>query len=120
MKGKQFLIRKIQFSLVYDEGKSWASKEVVVRALANGLGSSQFGFVVSRRVGNAVVRNRVKRRLREIIRKIPVQPGWDIIIIARNPAPAASFMDLSQSVRKLLGRAGLVTGENEGFSAGTN
>jgi RNase P protein component len=49
-----------------------------------------------------------------------VQPGWDIVIIARIPAANAGFMDLSQSVRKLLVRAGLLAGENEGFSQETN
>jgi ribonuclease P protein component len=118
--GKQLLTRKIQFSLVYEKGKSWATREVVLRALGNGLDLSQFGFVVSKRIGNAVTRNRVKRRLREIVRKIPVQPGWDIVVIARMPAATAGFEELGQSVRKLLGRAGLPAGENEAFGAGTN
>jgi ribonuclease P protein component len=120
VKGEQVPTRKIQFSLVYDEGKSWAAREIVIRALHNGLDTSQLGFVVSRRVGNAVVRNRVKRRLREIVRKMPVQPGWDIVIIARIPAASAGFMDLNQSVRKLIARAGLLAGGNETLSSGTN
>jgi len=117
---EHFLTRKIPFSLIFAKGKTWTSKEIVLRALPNRLSSSRFGFVVSRRVGKAVVRNRVKRRLREIIRQTPVRHGWDIILIARIPAAAAGFMDLNQSVRKLLVRAGLLAGENEGFSPGTN
>jgi ribonuclease P protein component len=118
--GEPVPVKKIKFSLVYEKGQSWAGREIIVRALSNGQGSSQFGFVVSRRVGNAVVRNRVKRRLREITGKIPVQPGWDIVIIARIPAANAGFWDLCQSVNKLLVRAGLAVGENEGISPGTN
>jgi ribonuclease P protein component len=101
---------KIQFSLVYAKGKSWPGKEIVLRALPNTLNSLRFGFVVSRRIGNAVVRNHVKRLLREIVRQIPVKQGWDIVLIARVPAAAASFDDLGKSVRGLLSRAGLSGG----------
>ncbi len=114
MRGERFLNRKSQFDLVYDEGKSLAGREVVLKSLPNGTDLSRFGFVVSRRVGKAVVRNRVKRRLREIARQTPVQPGWDIIFIARVPAANTDYMDLGKSVRKLLLRAGLIIGENEG------
>ena len=102
--------RDIQFSLVYAEGKSWPGKEIVIRTLPNTLNSSRFGFVVSRRVGNAVVRNHIKRLLRGIVRQIPVKPGWDIVIIARVPAAAANFENLGKSVKGLLGRAGLSGG----------
>lgn len=100
--------------MVYDKGKSWTGKEIVLRALLNGLDISRFGFVVSRRVGKAVVRNLIKRRLREITRQSPVQPGWDIILIARIPAAKVDYNSLEKSVTKLLARAGLIVGENEG------
>ena len=110
MRGESNSNGKIQFSLVYAEGKSWSSKEIVVRALPNTLNTSRFGFVVSRRVGNAVVRNHIKRLLREIVRQAPVKIGWDIVIIARVPAAAASFDNLGKSVKGLFTRAGLSGG----------
>ena len=120
MRGERYLTKKVQFSLVYDEGRSWAGKEVVIKALPNGLNSSRCGLVVSRRVGKAVVRNRVKRLLREILRQTPLQPGWDIIFIARTPAAIADYTNLGKSVRNLLFRAGLFVGDYEGVRPGTN
>jgi ribonuclease P protein component len=114
VRGEHYLNKSTQFSLVYDKGKSWAGKEIVLRALPNGLNTSRFGFVVSRRVGKAVVRNLIKRRLREITRHTPVHSGWDIILIARIPAATVDYNNLEKTVTKLLARAGLIVGENEG------
>ena len=115
VKGERFLSKTGQYNIVYSGGKSWAGKELVLRALPNALDSSRFGFVVSRRLGKAVVRNRIKRRLREIARQMPVQPGWDIIFIARIPALKADYNDLERSIRTLLSRADInIVGENEG------
>ena len=99
--------------MVYEKGSSWISGLVVMKALPNGLTLSRYGFSVSRRVGKAVVRNRVKRRLREILRSAPVGPGRDIIFIARPPAAAAGFASLKKSVQGLLSQAGLLTREYE-------
>jgi ribonuclease P protein component len=120
VRGEKSLKGKIQFDQVYDEGRSWAGREVVVRAIPNGLPLSRFGFSVSRRVGKAVVRNHVKRLLREIIRKLPVKAGSDIVLIARVPSATAGYAALSRSVRGLLGRAGLLLGEDESVSPGAN
>ena len=120
MKEKKLSDSKIQFELVFTESKSWAGKEIVLRALPNKLGSSRFGYVVSRRIGKAVVRNRIKRLLREITRKIPVKTGWDIVFIARNPASTAGFEDLGKSVRALLFKADLSLEKYENDRAGIN
>ena len=112
--------KKIQFALVYDEGRSWTGKEIVVRAIPNGLPLTRFGFTVSRRIGKAVVRNHIKRLLREITRKLTVKTGWDIVLIARVPAAKTGYAALSRSVSGLLNRAGLILGEDESVSPGTN
>mgnify|MGYP001262095175 CR=1 FL=1 len=77
MRGEQHLTKPEQYSLVYDTGSSKADRFLVFKAVANGLEISRFGISVSKRVGNAVVRNRVKRLLREILRLIKLQPGLE-------------------------------------------
>jgi ribonuclease P protein component len=71
---------------------------------------TRVGFVAGRGVGNAVARNRAKRRLREAMRVIQsaVQPGWDLILIARLPLVSAAHDDVIDALRTLLRRAGLV------------
>jgi ribonuclease P protein component len=76
--------------------------------MPNGLETSRYGLSVSKRVGKAVVRNRVKRRLREAVRQISIKTGWDIIFIARNEASGAEFTDITGSIRRLLSKAGLL------------
>jgi ribonuclease P protein component len=118
VKGESIAKAGIQFSQVYSDGRSWTTKEIVLRALPNQLNSSRFGFVVSRRVGKAVVRNHIKRLLREITRQTPVKPGWDIVFIARVPAAVTGFGDLGKSVINLLSRAGLCVAKDEGNRTG--
>ena len=113
MRGREYLTKSEQYAVVYEKGSSWADGKVVMKALPNGLAWSRYGFSVGRRVGGAVVRNQVKRRLREILRSAQLKPGWDIIFIARPPAAGADFAGLGRSVQNLLSRAGLLTRKYE-------
>jgi len=108
VKGEKYLTKPEQFALVYNKGSSWRSSLVVLKVLPNELDISRYGFSVSRRVGKAVVRNRVKRLLREILRQAPLQSGYDIIIIARPAAASAGYASLEKSVNDLLSRARLL------------
>ena len=99
-----------QFQRVRREGRSCAHTLLVLCALPNGLEHSRFGFSASHWVGNAVVRNRAKRLMREAIRlrQEDIEEGWDLVLIARNPIREASFKQVDQAVRQLLRRAGLL------------
>lgn len=83
---------------------------MVLYAAASACASTRVGFAVSRRVGKAVARNRVRRRLTEIVRlaRAVLKPGFDLVLIARASAAAASYWDLHAAVEQLLRRAGLV------------
>jgi len=112
MPAEQRLTKRQQYALVYSQGRSWVNSLVVMKALPNGFTLSRYGFSVSRQIGKAVARNRVKRLLREILRLAPLEPGWDIIFIARSMAANADYKTLRESVRGLLLRAGLLKMEN--------
>jgi ribonuclease P protein component len=118
MRGSQRLTKQSDFATVYRKGRAFAHPLVALRLLPNQLPYTRFGFAVGKTVGKAVVRNRVKRRLREGTRTLPVRPGWDIVIIARPGAAAADFHALHTATSRLLSRAGVLTPVHPGAQAG--
>jgi ribonuclease P protein component len=98
MRRYERLRRSEDFAAVYREGRAVSSDPLVLRARRNGLGVTRLGYAVGKRIGTAVVRNRVKRRLREAVRGFDLEPGWDVVIIAR---ASAAMMDYHEGVRTL-------------------
>ena len=86
---------------------------LVLYARKNRTGRSRVGITVSKKLGHAVVRNRVRRRLREIYRlhEDSFCPGWDMVVVARSRAVDASFDRLTASYLSLAGRAGILRQE---------
>ncbi len=107
-----------RFSRIHQEGTSVANRLLVFRFVANNLERSRFGFMVSKRTGNAVVRNRIKRRLREMVRRSRVKVGWDAVFIARRGIEKANYQELKQAADNVLRRAKLL--DNEGPVAPTD
>lgn len=104
-------------------GKAWRHPLAVLLVVRSETGSrsagdgeviavppTRFAFTASRRIGSAVARNRGKRLLREAVREQLefVEPGWDCLLIVREPTPKADYAAVRAAVLKLLRRANLL------------
>ena len=87
-----------------------ANSYLVLYARKNRTNTNRVGITVSKKLGHAVVRNRVRRRLREIYRlnEAQFQPGWDIVVVARTKAVHADFQKLTQAYLFLAEKAGIL------------
>ena len=92
-----------EFVNVYQRGKSYANKYLVMYVLRNDSGENRFGITVSKKVGNSVVRNRTTRLIRESIRlHLDIfEKGFDIVIVARNTAKSRKFSEIESAVLHL-------------------
>ncbi len=106
------LVKKGEFKRVFESGRRFSSKYLVIYALRSGLDFSRLGLAVSKKTGTAVTRNRIRRRLRESVRKrLAERPlRYDIVIVARTAAAEAAFADLDRMIAETF--AGLVNEEN--------
>lgn len=98
------LLHRADFDGVYQQGRRRTSRQFAVIYRANGLRLSRFGMSVKRALGNAVARNRIRRRIREIIRlhREEIAPGWDIVIHPRSSVASAPFAALTTEFIELL------------------
>jgi ribonuclease P protein component len=98
------LARKRDFDLVFREGISAAAKYLVLYARPNELNWNRLGLSVSKKIGKAVVRNRVKRLLREAVRKLfgDSMQYYDFVIIAKKPAAEAELGNFIREIEKFL------------------
>ena len=87
-----------------------ANSMMVLYARKNRTGTNRVGITVSKKLGHAVVRNRVRRRLREVYRlnEAKFQPGWDIVVVARSRCISASFQDIVSAYLALAAKAGIL------------
>jgi ribonuclease P protein component len=107
MRRDQRLRRGVDFERVRANGKSWAHPLIVCYERAReDAAPARVGIVVGRRVGKAATRNRVKRRLREAARSIypQLESGYDLIVIARQPAADAHLAQLHAALLSVLPR----------------
>ena len=112
MRREERLTRSSDFARVHGGGKSWANSLLVMRAIPSGREENRVGFSVSKRVGNAVVRNRVKRILREAVRSRTWEAGWDVVFIARAGTATSSFHEIGQAVDDLAERSKIKIGKS--------
>jgi ribonuclease P protein component len=99
-------VRRSEYDAVYREGRRRTSREFTVFLRPNGLDISRFGWSIKKALGNAVRRNRIRRRLREMLRlhRQEIAPGWDVVIHPRSSAATAEFSALAQELLKAMPR----------------
>lgn len=101
------------FRTCYRSGKSYADKYLVVYIRPNGMDTNRIGISVSKKVGNSVVRHRIKRLVHESYRlhEDKFDSGSDIAVIGRRSADGASYQEIERALLFLLERAGIYHGE---------
>ena len=106
------LSRPQDFAAIQGNGTSRSNPLLIARFLQTDLETTRFGLSTGRRLGGAVVRNRVRRRLREALRVMApsFQPGWDVLIIARPAVVEADHDALVGALHRLLTRGGVLGG----------
>ncbi len=104
------LKRNKEFRYAYRAGKSVGSRGMVLIYAKGKLDEVKIGFSVSKKLGNAVTRNRIKRRLREAITPLipDIKRGYKLIIIAKYAVVDAALPDIEASMRYMLKKAGLI------------
>ena len=97
-------MRRGSFDAVYRAGKRFSSTHFTVFVRSNELALSRFGFSIKKALGGAVVRNRMRRRLREIVRchRQEISPGWDIVIHPKSSVATAPFAALTADFLRLV------------------
>lgn len=101
------LLRRAEFRRVYEQGQRRSASLCTVFYCSNGLAHSRLGITVPVRVGKAVTRNRIKRRLREIFRlnRSRIPGGWDLVVNPRAQAAEADFAKLAREFLRLMPKA---------------
>jgi len=97
-------VRRGEFDAVYRAGKRRSSSHYTVFLRANELPQSRFGFSIKKALGGAVARNRIRRRLREVVRchRLEIPAGWDIVIHPKSTVARAPFAALTTDLLRLL------------------
>lgn len=106
------LRKNSDFQRVRQEGRSWSNRWLVLGVAPNGLPEIRVGYALGKRLGGAVVRNRLKRQLRALMHARltagRIRPGYDLVFIGRAPGVAADWATLGKAVDELLRRASLI------------
>jgi ribonuclease P protein component len=97
-----------EFERVYRQGTAYRGRLFSVHAFPNEHGTPRFGLSISRKIGNAVTRNAVRRKLREVFYSCisELSGNLDLVVSARPAAAEATFEELREEFSKSLGRVG--------------
>jgi ribonuclease P protein component len=113
MKKAVTLKKNHEFRRLYNKGNSAPGNGMVIYCKKNRLGRNRLGITVSTKLGGAVVRNRIRRRLREVFRlnDDKLRQGWDMILVGRSRAIDLPWKELNQSFLRICKKLGILASE---------
>ena len=96
--------RRPEFLAAYERGRRLSGRLMTVFLLANGSETDRLGIAATRKLGNAVQRNRAKRLVREAFRRNKLQAGLDIVVVPKREILAADYVNVEADYRAILNR----------------
>lgn len=104
MKNYISLKNRYEFGHVYQCGKSYANKNLVIYVVENSGKDNRLGISVSKKVGNSVVRHRITRLIRECYRlhQMDIRQGYDIVVVARRSSKESNYHDMERAYIHLM------------------
>lgn len=110
MEKEERIKKNSHFRYIYNRGRSLSNDILVMYIFRNGKNTNRVGISVSKKIGKSVVRNRIKRLIKESFRrnKHMFKTGYDIIFIARKKAAEANYLEIEESIKFLVKKGGLI------------
>jgi len=111
----EMLRSRSDFAALQQDARSRTDRILVVRYRRNDLDRHRFAISTGKRLGNAVIRNRTRRRIREALRRLEQRPGpsFDVLVVARPASAEATYQQISESLRRIIGQIGAGEGTRE-------
>ena len=103
---------------MFARGRRTSGSYANIAVLANDLAFSRFGLSVSKRVGTAVTRNQVKRRMRHVLADMNIADGWDVVVTAKPQSSGVSYAMLGETIQRLFKRLGIPVAATDIYCAG--
>lgn len=109
MKKENRIRKNMEFKRAYRSGKCFWNRNLVLYVKRNGSKTTRLGLSVTKKLGNAVVRNKLRRRIKEITRQnlIKIKDGYDLVVIPKKNSPPLTFKQLESAVLHIYKIAGL-------------
>lgn len=97
--------RRAEYQAIYDRGQKWHGRYLTLFTLGNPASVGRLGIAATRKLGNAVKRNRAKRLIREVFRRNKLAPGFDVVVVPKRELLDASLSALEAEFRSILERS---------------